>query len=744
LPIWRRLPSAPLYLAILGLLYALIAGLKKVVDFDLGWQMATAKYIWHHHLIPSTDVFSYTAYGSRWIYPLLAGFFFLSAFKLGGYTAISWLADFACAGTTALCSFGNAVATAALTILAVPIFAEQTIPRSGMFTLPLFAAFARILFGYFRHGRGPLWLLPVLMVFWVNVHLGFIAGVALVGAYLLLEICEFPFPDRRGAALRRLQNARLWLLITAASTLVNPWGWKIWSAVYEQEFPSRTEMTFVQEFASVRPLVSFGEWRNPTNAVHWLIAIAAISALIGLFRKRLGEPILLLAGITACLGHARVSGPFAATVCILAGPLLAELRHGSRWTRKVEVLVIGMLSALVIVRCSDLLSNRFYLADGQLTVSGAGACWWLPQRATDFVLENHLPGEIFSTFNQSSYLVWKFYDRYRDFDDGRYIPFGDNLFYEQRRLAQTPLDAPLWRETAQQRNIRTVIYPLAPLQALGDIPLKQNCESRAWSAVYMDLKAVIFVRKDSLSPALQRLADRGCHNFDAISAATDGRAVSAAEHYQQLINLAGIHYQMGHIRDARAALVRAEQISDLDSNLYLQRAVIAASTGDLADAEQNFHLSLARASNEPAWHGLGIVYMNQKRYSDAIDAFKFSVRLADQEKYQRLYLLAKAFVIAGEPMEGLKLLDKAQKESPFPKEPVTEGVNFLADIYDARAAAYVQLGDFKNANIAQQAAVAETPENALRWRLLAQTYQALGLQKEAEAAQRRAAELDGK
>src|ERR1700742_4667510 len=58
-------------LAVLALLYALIAGLKTVVDFDLGWQMASGRSLLSHHAVPRTEMFSYTAHGVEWIYPVL-------------------------------------------------------------------------------------------------------------------------------------------------------------------------------------------------------------------------------------------------------------------------------------------------------------------------------------------------------------------------------------------------------------------------------------------------------------------------------------------------------------------------------------------------------------------------------------------------------------------------------------------------------------------------------------------------
>ena len=64
----------------IALVYAFAAGLKTIAHFDLGWQ-----WIVEHHQIPSTEVFTYTAAGQPWIYPVGSGLLFYGLYLLGGY-----------------------------------------------------------------------------------------------------------------------------------------------------------------------------------------------------------------------------------------------------------------------------------------------------------------------------------------------------------------------------------------------------------------------------------------------------------------------------------------------------------------------------------------------------------------------------------------------------------------------------------------------------------------------------------
>jgi hypothetical protein len=53
--------------------YGFLAGFRTLSEYDLGWQLVTARRITEHHQIPSTAVLSYTALGHPWIYPIGAG-----------------------------------------------------------------------------------------------------------------------------------------------------------------------------------------------------------------------------------------------------------------------------------------------------------------------------------------------------------------------------------------------------------------------------------------------------------------------------------------------------------------------------------------------------------------------------------------------------------------------------------------------------------------------------------------------
>jgi hypothetical protein len=127
-----------LALGAIALMYAFLAGLRTVSDPDLGWQLATGRWVAQHHQVFSTDVFSYTSDGEPWIYPVGSGLIFYGVYLLGGFALISWMGAAACVGSVALLLRRGSAVSAAIAVLAVPLIAARTAPRADMFTVVLF------------------------------------------------------------------------------------------------------------------------------------------------------------------------------------------------------------------------------------------------------------------------------------------------------------------------------------------------------------------------------------------------------------------------------------------------------------------------------------------------------------------------------------------------------------------------------------------------------------------------------
>jgi Flp pilus assembly protein TadD len=748
-------------LAAAAVIYALLAGLHTLQDFDLGWQLATGRWVLHHHHTFSTDVFSYTAAGQPWIYPVLSGIIFYLAYLAGGYALLSWMGALAGAGTVALLLRRGSLMGAVLAVIAVPLIANRTQPRAEMFTTVLFAAFLSLLWRHYCTGRARLWLLPILMVGWVNLHLGFIAGLAICGAYLLLEILDLPFPARRIAAIARLRRAWPWLTLTVAATVVNPWGLFIYVALVRQERAQSLHTTWIVEWGNLQPSWTnlhqalthqALNWRDPQSCFWWLIATVSVGTCVALWQKQWGAVVLLIASAYFAIEHVRLQALFACVAVVVGGAMLDELAGWTRAAthentlrtrsqisplphRHAPLITAGILLVTIAVtglaglRSWDLISNRYYMRSTQLSLFGTGLSWWYPERAVEFLQREQLPANVYNGYSLGGYLTWRVFPAYRDYIDGRAIPFGPQLFFRAYDLSVQPPDSAAWQQEADARNINTIIVPLARYSGMTLFPqLHSFCRSQSWRPVYLDEVSAVFVRRTSQTASLiDRLQlDCGKKNFDMpadLSASPTSRA--KAELFNAWANAGGVLYSLERYPEALTYLDRAQSVFPDNANVHLLRALVLEQTARSDEAESEFRTSLSLEPSDEAWFDFGLFYMTQRRYAEAVELFRQSAE-SSAHPHEMWMMLGQAYLQLHEPQPALAALDQAVDTSPFSGEAESLGASFNSLIATGRAKAWYQWGDLPRAVSFQEQAVKLAPGDAKLWLGLADLYEAQG------------------
>ncbi|HMD32854.1 MAG TPA: tetratricopeptide repeat protein, partial [Candidatus Acidoferrales bacterium] len=741
----------PIRAALIGLalLYALLAGLKTVADFDLGWQLATGRYIVQHHSIPSADVLSYTARGSEWIYPPFSGVILYIVAALGGWTALSWLNALACIAVVALLVLPGGRLTALFAILAVPAIDYRTEPRSELFTTVLFAASFGLLWRHYRGERARLWLLPVLMLLWVNLHTGFAAGLALVAGYVLLEFLELPFAAQRSAALVRVRQAAPWCALTALATLVNPWGYRIYDALIRQNQAGQLHNAFIGEWSSVRlnsaALAQFLSPRDPASGDWWLLLIAAAAAAATIWRKRLGPALLLAGGAYLACAHIRFQALFAILVVTIAGALPSRIAAAQEsqpskgpfapWRRAYQRIaarsdllpaVVVVAALLVGIRSFDLVTNRHYIIQGQVSLFGPGPSWWYPERAAEFLRREKLPGNVFNDFDLGGYLAWRIGPEYPGYVDSRYIPFGADFLLHKNHLMASPPDSPDWTAEANARNINLAIFSLSRYGQLEHAPLLAFCSSQSWKPVYLDEVSVIFLRvRPENEPWLKRLA-LDCRTAPIVPPmSSPDSSAGRADNFEFYANAGSVFYVLSRDAEAAAALDRAGQLFPGDPNLHLIRGELLEATGQTGEAEQEYRTSLEIAPTDAAWYALGRLYGAERRYPQAADAVEHSAELSLRD-YDRYRVLGQIQLAMNQPQLALATFDRAERRSPFEKGAAALGIEFHAHLAEDRARAWRALGDLTRATAYAEQSVQLTPENAARRLFLSDLHAAQG------------------
>lgn len=705
--IWRR----RLFLALgaIALIYAFLAGLRTIADPDSFWQLATGRWVAQHHHVFSTDVFSYTAQGQPWIYPVGSSLLLYWTYLIGGYALLSWVGAFACAGTVAILLRRGSAATAAVAIVAVTIIAGRTAPRADMFTVIIFAAFLSLLWENYQTNRAPLWLLPLLMLGWVNFHLGFVAGLGLIAAFVGIDVLEMLFAgDRRRGALERLRRAWPWYGATALATLANPWGWGIYMALIRQNRAMALHSGWIAEWGRV-PLTWAADTviflvRNARSSFYLLMVIAALAVVIAVIQRQFGAAILLLGAIYTGVEHVRMFAVAACVIVMVGGAFLdsatRQVEAKVPYKRILLAVAFAMsvaVAALAGVRGYDVVRNHNHAASN----FGAGPAW-LPHRAMEFVQRENLPGEIFNTYNEGGYFLWMLGPERRDYLDGRAIPFGTDLFHHEAELMQSSLDSERWKRESERYNINAIILPLNRFEG-ALVAVKTFCDSTKWTTVYLDQDAALFVRR---SPQTEELIQRNQVNCATAPLPAEPIAKSHADAFNQWANAASVLAALGRNSEALKAADQADALSPGNSFVPWLKGDVYLKMDARKDAERE----LGRAESlEPKeslmWFALATLYKREGRNGPAIMSQRLAIKLASAPQPTEMLKLAQLYLETHQPKPALEWFDQAERNAPPDLLAMTGANSFRYQIAMGRANAWRALGDTDRANRFDQEAV---------------------------------------
>ncbi|MGH2346592.1 MAG: hypothetical protein ACRDG4_15310, partial [Chloroflexota bacterium] len=312
------------------LLAVFALGAKPVIDPDFWWHLATGKYMVTHHVIPKHDVFSLTARGHRWItHEWLTELLFYGGWLLGGARFLGLITGLVIAATFWVV-FLAAAERGARVFVSAPIVAVAALAsahtwgtRPQMISMLLTAVFGLAISRMVVRGLpAPSWWLPVLMVLWVNLHGGFIFGVALLAIASAGHVVQdwgrvsrirdeaLPHPCSRVNARRTAAVVGL----TALATLVNPNG--LAGALYPLSYLGNNASTrYIAEWVSPdfhKPQYLFFEA---------LVLLLLVGAMASARRARLADVIVLLPFLYFSFDSVRNISLLA----VLAAPVAAEL-----------------------------------------------------------------------------------------------------------------------------------------------------------------------------------------------------------------------------------------------------------------------------------------------------------------------------------------------------------------------------------------------------------------------------------
>lgn len=317
---------ADIVFAMLFFCITVIFAQKLLGDGDTGYHIRAGEYIIRTLSIPRQDMFSFISPPIPWTaHEWFSEVIMAAVHSRFGLTGV--VVFFAGLIALVYCLLfrmlrrlnGHILVALALIMLVITSSIMHWLARPHIFSLLLTVVWYDLLDRYQYRDDNRLYLLPFLMLFWVNLHGGFISGFVLLGIYGAgnLALSRFGEEAKRRTAHRRWRQLLIITLFCLAASLANPFGYHILLFPFTL-VSDRYLMDHVIEFLSPNfHQIIFLPFR---------ILLLSVLILLAASRKRLNiiELVLLLCFVSMALYSARYITVFA----IIAVPIVARLADG--------------------------------------------------------------------------------------------------------------------------------------------------------------------------------------------------------------------------------------------------------------------------------------------------------------------------------------------------------------------------------------------------------------------------------
>jgi len=466
-------------IAVLGLLCFLLSSFLYFfsyagVDNDLWGHLYFGREILQSGKLPSQNLYSYTAPDHTWINHEWLGevifywFFYrfgspgLILLKLAVGGGVIWVLNLII--KKEIVSFFARVLTL---VWAMAILSPGFNVRPQIFTYILFAT---ILFLFYRFERGSkniIYWTPFLMVLWVNLHGGFVAGL---GALALFSLWIAIRGLRNGDAIKEsLTHVFIPAMLALPALALNPYGVDLLSFLAGDLLLDRP----ITEWNPI-PLLDF-------SFLEFKLAVLFV-LLFSLRRdswRRWDFALTILAAVFA-FRHQRHIPLFA----IAAAPIMAVgLQQIYVWVEKRvrEWLLAAVLLAMAVYY-SFWIGKTHWEHKFQLVVSPLD----YPTQAADYLQRNGVQGNMVVPFDWGEYLIWKLYPAVRVSIDGRYT-----TAYPMNVIQSS------WEWMEGKKEWKRVLenYPTEVAITNRDHPVTSLLrKDPEWVYIYSDPISFIFVR----------------------------------------------------------------------------------------------------------------------------------------------------------------------------------------------------------------------------------------------------------
>ena len=416
-----------------------------------------------------TNFFSYTMPDAEFVnHHWASGVIFYIVEKFSGFTGLSML--YVLASLVSILLFWNVArhlsnfyVASFFIIILTPILVSRAEVRPEVWSYLLSAVFLNIL--YFRKS---IWLLPPLMMLWVNLHIGFVYGFMILASFCLIDFRKF---YKVG-------------IVTLLFGLINPFGYKLLLYPflifkdYGYKIVENQSISFLEN-------INFGADQH--FLLFKIIAVVVIISAILLMYRRIGLQLSIFLPtfvtiIMAYLGirHFPIFGLFALVFLSysVSQLIIPKFNRDTLATISVVIIVFSLSFGTTDI-------SRIRPALGWGLVPGVLG-------AADFFEANNLEGPIFNNYDVGGYLVYTLYPEEKVFVDNRPEAYSKKFFEEIYISAQE--DDLVWQKLDAQYKFNTIFFSHRDYTPWGQKFLAKRIEDKNWKPAFVDNYIIIFTK----------------------------------------------------------------------------------------------------------------------------------------------------------------------------------------------------------------------------------------------------------
>lgn len=302
---------------------------------------------------------------------------------------------------------------------------NASLVRCQLFSFFFFTVFMYLLERYRKEGSNWIWLIPIITIFWNNVHGGVVAGLGLVFLYFIGAVIE------KKSWKKYIEV----LLVSTPLLIINPYGYKYLKFLFSAATMNRK---YIVEWFPIYRLYHVFSY-IPT--IIYTLFCYIISLMRSLKTKQYDVTKLIIITVTLIQGFLHVK---LLSLCIISIAALCYndicfgIRRFNKLFKKVErcIYVVIMLLLFTI----PLFSPAYPRA----------SLYKFPLYEIEFLKINNIKGNILTPFGLGSYTSYKLYPNNLIYMDGRYeAVYNDKEFINLKNFVLAENN---WKEAINNYN----------------------------------------------------------------------------------------------------------------------------------------------------------------------------------------------------------------------------------------------------------------------------------------------------